>query len=126
MTTQKLTLIFTAVLTISIITIVFSPRKVGYINVNLHYMAYACGECALQYKVTEVLSSDSSLGHLTGQLVDIKFSSKMKTEIKNKAEKCMICFDFIVSGNIYKSYSGVYKLSAKNLELLEREGCCSD
>lgn len=125
MNKKKIISVLTIIIIGAIITVWFYPKKLDYIEVELHYMAYACGDCSLQYEFVEILSSNSELEHIKGELVDVKFTKSMKEEIKNKAEHCMICFNHIVSGEIYKTYSDVYRLSVDKLTLKEREGCCS-
>jgi hypothetical protein len=54
----------------------------------------------------------------------IDFTSAMEKVLKLKTEM-PICFDYIVSGTLYQSFNGPYKIKAQDLIIAESfEGCC--
>ena len=100
-------------------------QHIGPVKAKLHYMAYACGDCYPQYNVKSIESSITDLPKLKNQQIHLEFTEEMEKEINSIVEKCTICFDYDVSGVLFKRRNGEYMIKVEEYELNKTfEGCC--
>ena len=93
-------------------------RTIGTGTVRCHYMSYACGECAPQFKVDSVLN-----GPLEGLVdQDIHLVLDGSTAFADTLE-CLICWSFTAHGRVLrKGRRSVLEADTVITEL--RPGCC--
>lgn len=93
------------------------------LQVKCAYRRYACGDCFPQYKIVEVIKGSRSL---KGIDLDLDFESNNLDSIEKASDKCAICLDFYIVGNLkYTRYNKRY--SMKVIECytkLRFPGCC--
>jgi hypothetical protein len=94
-------------------------RTIGTGAVRCHYMSYACGDCAPQFRVDSVLNGP--LERLLHQ--DIHVFRDGSTAFVDTLD-CLICWTFIAEGSVHLQ-GGTYTLHAVRLERQLRPDCCS-
>ena len=93
-------------------------RIIGTGRVRCHYMMYACGECAPQFRVDSVLAGP--LHALLEQ--DIQLTLDGSTAFVDSLD-CLICWTFIAEGTARKRGS-TYILDAVRVERRLQPDCC--
>jgi hypothetical protein len=87
-------------------------------------MAYACGECQPQYKITEVF--DKKYQFLKGTDIDIDFKKFKLDSIEKQTSDCAICYDYYLTGNLrYNRFSKTYLIQVQEgYYKLRFQNCC--
>lgn len=93
-------------------------RTIGTGTVRCHYMSYACGDCAPQFRVDSVLNGP--LDELVDQ--DIQVVLDGSTAFVDTLD-CLICWTFIAEGTA-RMHGSTGTLHAIRVERRLRPDCC--
>ena len=88
-------------------------------------MAYACGDCYPQYKITTVLDSKGfSKQELLEKDIKVVFTDKeFGKRLDEQVQKCIICYEFELIGRLTE-INEEYTLYSDSCTANLREDCC--
>lgn len=102
------------------------------VKVKCRYMAYACGECEPKHRIDTVLKvveGKLDKRKVVDQDVKVIFrSSEQERRIDSQVQKCAICYDFYIDGDLkFLSLKGYYTLDVDTcIVKLRFKHCCDE
>ena len=115
---------------IGLIFYLLVPKNLSDDNVKIkcNYMAYACGDCYPQFKVKDIIQGNNSeVKKILDSEIEVVFTDdKLQEAVDKGTYKCVICYDFIFTGNLKKSFrKGTYFLAHTVKIKLKNDSCCN-
>lgn len=101
-------------------------KSVNNIRLKCIYMAYACGDCYPNHKITKIVNGPSSID-LINKEINVEFAEKeLEVKFDKEVKNCAICYDYEFFGDLeYSIFDGYYTLSIKEYNLWMDQKCCN-
>lgn len=103
------------------------PKEKNDIQLQCRYMAYACGDCYPQYKITDVLNDSIAKRELSGKDINLEFENEEKEqEFVQLQGNCGICFLYKFKGDLRYSITKGHILKVSDYNLEKYPECCEN
>ena len=102
-------------------------KKAANMVVYCEKMEYACGDCdgGQCWRVNAVTGdNEDKLQHLVSTDIIVNYSESFARQLVEDRHKCINCYRFTFTGDLYYSAYRGYVLDSKLSAYTIREGCC--